>query len=319
MDHAIRLGESVVLACGDVARLNSFILYCQPSQPDILCIGQLKEIIGCINLKDGIGSPLRSAGLLIQPFTIIQAEVLPYRFPSIQPDSTQSCLLIKASHCVASVSTIHNCATHQCSISDTRPLSIERCQSKRQMRVLNHVNPDDILLNLAQMRSVRYIQTFQPTTRYPNLPLHELICQATANRRHLQAEAGHQTSASKLVKSLKRPAPPSATQAKRRKIAHPSGKQTDRDVPTSTPRRLDTHCSIAMSEDLEPHILPVSYGNASPPSSLTVHTATLQKPASKLEQNLPANANISHSSTAPPRTYDDFFLSLRTRNASSNQ
>ncbi|KAJ7730628.1 hypothetical protein DFH07DRAFT_682749, partial [Mycena maculata] len=61
--------------------------------------------------------------------------------------------------CLASVSTIHNCASHNCPVTTTREIIQERKKTGRFDNEVTHT-PDtsDLVLNLAQLRSARYLQ-----------------------------------------------------------------------------------------------------------------------------------------------------------------
>ncbi|KAJ6477087.1 hypothetical protein C8R47DRAFT_952391, partial [Mycena vitilis] len=61
--------------------------------------------------------------------------------------------------CVATASSIHNCAAHGCTPTSTKPIFQERKDTGRfEKQVLHPTSPDDVLLNLAQLRSARYTQ-----------------------------------------------------------------------------------------------------------------------------------------------------------------
>ncbi|KAJ7471362.1 hypothetical protein B0H11DRAFT_1646832, partial [Mycena galericulata] len=56
-------------------------------------------------------------------------------------------------------STIHNCAAHGCTPTSTKPIVQERNATGRfEKEIIHSVSPDDLLLNLAQLRSARYTQ-----------------------------------------------------------------------------------------------------------------------------------------------------------------
>ncbi|KAF8183058.1 hypothetical protein K438DRAFT_1767117 [Mycena galopus ATCC 62051] len=61
--------------------------------------------------------------------------------------------------CLASVRTIHNCASHNCPVTTTREIIQERRKTGRFDNEVTHT-PDtsDLILNLAQLRSARYLQ-----------------------------------------------------------------------------------------------------------------------------------------------------------------
>ena len=84
---------------------------------------------------------------------------------------------------------IHNCAKYSCQITPTRRVRQEGYLTETFADELTHgINPDDIMLNLAQLRSAQYLQQFQPMERYPGLGKAEMIEVALANRLRIETE-----------------------------------------------------------------------------------------------------------------------------------
>lgn len=48
------------------------------------------------------------------------------------------------------------------------------------------IEPNDVLLNLAQLHSARFVQLFQPSSQYPNMEFETLIHRAIQNRHVLE-------------------------------------------------------------------------------------------------------------------------------------
>ncbi|KAJ6508136.1 hypothetical protein C8R45DRAFT_1167703 [Mycena sanguinolenta] len=163
-DSVLRKCNKVVLLGGDIAHVGGFVLFRKPT--DAVSqrprIGKVLEIVA----DEFAGTLL---GILVREYTVGETGIAPYRFPSLtaQPDRIEWCSL-KA--CVATASTIHNCAAHGCTPTATKSIIQERKATGRfEKEVVHSASPDDVLLNLAQLRSAQYIQKFQPSERYPDL------------------------------------------------------------------------------------------------------------------------------------------------------
>ncbi|KAJ6484648.1 hypothetical protein C8R45DRAFT_1147453 [Mycena sanguinolenta] len=163
-DSVLRKCNKVVLLGGDIAHVGGFVLFRKPT--DAVSqrprIGKVLEIVA----DEFAGTLL---GILVCEYTVGETGIAPYRFPSLtsQPDRIEWCSL-KA--CVATASTIHNCAAHGCTPTATKSIIQERKATGRfEKEVVHSASPDDVLFNLAQLRSAQYIQKFQPSERYPDL------------------------------------------------------------------------------------------------------------------------------------------------------
>lgn len=84
---------------------------------------------------------------------------------------------------LAGVSTFHNCATHGCSVTRTRPSLQEReLTNYLEDEVKHAVHPDDRVLNLAQLRNAVVLQLFRRSDRYPDQTPGAAVKQALVNR-----------------------------------------------------------------------------------------------------------------------------------------
>jgi hypothetical protein len=89
-------------------------------------------------------------------------------------------------NCLATVNTIHNCAAQGCIPVRNRAVVQERqVTTNLELQVEHNIEPDDILLNLAQLHSAKYVQLFQWQTRYPAMSRATLIDTAVANHNAL--------------------------------------------------------------------------------------------------------------------------------------
>ncbi|KAL1756891.1 hypothetical protein FB107DRAFT_210543, partial [Schizophyllum commune] len=131
----------------------------------------------------------RVLGFILQPFEIGEA-VTPYRYPSLtrRQNCTHS-LWSSFKECLAAVSVFHNCKRNNCITTRTRPVVRERQRTRLlEWEVKHEKNPDDLVLNLAQLRSASLLQELQPPALQPALPRNVLVDRAVANRRRILAE-----------------------------------------------------------------------------------------------------------------------------------
>ncbi|KAH9915704.1 hypothetical protein B0H21DRAFT_662789, partial [Amylocystis lapponica] len=60
---------------------------------------------------------------------------------------------------VCTVNLFHNCAAHSCKITKTRVVRQERhATSRKENEIIHMERPNDLVLNLAQLRSASLIQ-----------------------------------------------------------------------------------------------------------------------------------------------------------------
>ncbi|KAF7339159.1 hypothetical protein MVEN_01993000 [Mycena venus] len=183
----LRSCSCVVLKNGDIARVNGFLIHRNSSGQ--LQIGRVEEIIADV-------SSGRILGICLQHF-LVGESVLPYQFPALTGSNNNyvwrkiqaSLNHVVLKDCLASASTIHNCASHNCHVTTTREIIQESRKTGRFDNEVTHT-PDnsDHILNLAHLRSARYLQKFQPAARYPNIPRAQLIADAVQHRHDLTAE-----------------------------------------------------------------------------------------------------------------------------------
>lgn len=85
---------------------------------------------------------------------------------------------------------MHNCAAYGCEVTQTRRVIQERRITDHfEDEILHSQCPDDLFLNLAQLRSAGVIQYFQSDTRFTTLSQDEVIECAIKNRETLDREA----------------------------------------------------------------------------------------------------------------------------------
>ncbi|TFK70456.1 hypothetical protein BDN72DRAFT_838978 [Pluteus cervinus] len=172
---SVRYCSKVILKNNDVLEEGGFVLYKSPHGGQV-CVGRTIEMLS------EAGSFF---GVLVQPYEIGLATP-PYHFPSLDK-SLDAPIWCSLNACIASIGTFHNCAAQGCSLTRTREVQQERKPTGRfENEVLHTKNPNDLLLNLAQLRSAQHIQHLQPNSRIsPDNP--ELV--SIAVKHHLELEA----------------------------------------------------------------------------------------------------------------------------------
>lgn len=81
---------------------------------------------------------------------------------------------------LCTVNTQHNCAKSKCGPTSHRPIYQERHQTQERRSIIEHnVNPDNRVLNTAQMRDVIYLQKYRLSSE--SLDADTVIHQSAAN------------------------------------------------------------------------------------------------------------------------------------------
>ncbi|KAI0754107.1 hypothetical protein C8Q80DRAFT_346349 [Daedaleopsis nitida] len=156
---ACKIGDWVLAESGshndaeaDVTAWNS------DSQQQPVIIGRVAEIIQRVaNLKTGMG---RADAVLIEEFAATRP-VAPYNLPALEPAGWTLCA---PESILCTVNVQHNCAGHGCDDSGTMPMFQERERVDTSTRAaIRHIEPQDIMLNTAQMRDAKHVQVFRIT------------------------------------------------------------------------------------------------------------------------------------------------------------
>ncbi|KAL1714991.1 hypothetical protein EV715DRAFT_208510 [Schizophyllum commune] len=173
--------SKVILSNGDTVAPGGFVLARTGGASPAL-ISKVVSIL-CDNRTSTV------LGLLLQPFTIGPL-ALPYRLPSIAKDTvTPGLNWCSFSDCEAAVSVFHNCKRNGCVASRTRAVKRERTSTTLlEWEVRHESSPDDLVLNLAQLRSAASLQPLHPPTENPFTNRGDLLRQAVANRRRIVEE-----------------------------------------------------------------------------------------------------------------------------------
>ncbi|KAI5890875.1 uncharacterized protein SCHCODRAFT_02690755 [Schizophyllum commune H4-8] len=301
ISDAIRYCRKVVLANKDEAITGGFVLY--QSSISVLAprIGRVCEILA---------TPQQVLGLLIQPYVVGQ-EILPYRMPrvSIQtqdsPDGSNPIIAAAewcaVANCLASIHTFHNCAANRCEVTRTRLTKKERRLMQDKVdKVLHSQNPDDRVLNLAQLRSAEALHAFRSATRYPSAAKarDELVREAVEHRQQVDAEkakkAGEKGSVGGSKGKNKRSAPAQSGKSRNAKRARTSAAA----AASANSHQMPDNMQIA-SPAASPAYAITNYGYLPPssmlPPSLPSTPSLSMVAARRAAQNLPAHLQFNHS------------------------
>ncbi|KAL1661798.1 hypothetical protein GGF50DRAFT_60307 [Schizophyllum commune] len=307
----IRYCRKVILSNKDELFVGAFALYWGASSTAARPhVGKVIEILA---------SARHVLGLLIEPYDVGDVQ-LPYRMPSLRihtkKDSSGNDFAAPAewctiSKCIAAVNTFHNCAKHQCRIARTRQARRERRLMQEKIdEVVHATQPEDLILNLSQLRSAESLHAFRWESRYPDAQKsqQELVDEAVQHRKVVDAE--------KLTKSIIPPGPnilpTSATIRSRKRRAHV---QHGRPAPTAKRAR---HGKAAASGATPSHMLPAPASHGYVPPASASSTALLLPPPSpfffppstptlaasaarRAAQNRPAHLTQTH--TEGPSTF----------------
>ncbi|KAI1797716.1 hypothetical protein LXA43DRAFT_877016 [Ganoderma leucocontextum] len=176
--------EGLYLENGDLMRHSGWVVYRSPSSHDVR-IGRIDEIL----LRAPDGAPL---GALICKSDVGSEAKMPYRLPLVTASEGQYefvSVLVRLSATSHALHVFHNCTDHRCKLSQTKTVMQERCETSLHRYEIQHDNPGDLILNLAQLTNSAILTLFRPSDRYPGLSREDLVEKAIANRVRLTAEA----------------------------------------------------------------------------------------------------------------------------------
>ncbi|KAL1658383.1 hypothetical protein GGF50DRAFT_67362 [Schizophyllum commune] len=235
---------SVVLANGDTAHSRSLVLVRQAQ----FRFARIEEILADAEARCVIA-------MLVSPWSLGE-EVLPYRLPAIRP-ATQcapsllrvdvSPVLLCAYLTEPVVHTFHNCHRQQCRPTKTRKRKQERIQLEQLVNEYQHnTQPDDLVLNLGQLRSAEMLDEFRSISRrYPDISKETIIEQAVENSKHEQASTDPDTA----FKKPRRPRRPRAPPTQPQKDVRTSPSPASHTPVTSTSKR--GHQSVSEGDSID--------------------------------------------------------------------
>lgn len=140
------------------------------------------------------------------------------------------------------MNTFHDCAANECQVTQTSIVVQEHVSTDHfKNEIAHNTNPDDRLLNTAQLRSAKNIQQFCVDFRYPDLAVSEVISKAIANKHQLDDEASRVKQTKATEKQARAEAKEKRAEAKRvreacRHLGQPSQSQPAVDNADSIPQ-----------------------------------------------------------------------------------
>ncbi|KAI0039202.1 hypothetical protein FA95DRAFT_1457217, partial [Auriscalpium vulgare] len=143
--------KDVILHKGEVVALNNWIMANDGSETPL--VGRVLEIIqvpGTALAREG------KASYILLERHAVHGHSQQYGMPRLRFAGWS--LVLDA---LCAVNTQHNCAEHACDASGTLPVRQEGELTTHTRACIRHNEPEDRILNTAQMRSARYIQLFQ--------------------------------------------------------------------------------------------------------------------------------------------------------------
>ncbi|KAH7911093.1 hypothetical protein BJ138DRAFT_1151546 [Hygrophoropsis aurantiaca] len=145
------LCQEVIVDNGDQITIEDFAIF---QVGEEIAIGRTTEILMVASERiEG-----KAHWLLLQHYLTGEL-VQPYSMPSLQKTAHFS--LVKPKHVLCAVNVQHNCAAHNCDLSASRPVFLERERQAEEGRAVRHYEIDDIVLNTAKMRDAKYISMFR--------------------------------------------------------------------------------------------------------------------------------------------------------------
>ncbi|KAG9084144.1 hypothetical protein FS749_005446 [Ceratobasidium sp. UAMH 11750] len=125
--------------------------------------------------------------ITVKPFDI-GTPAPPYHFPTISP-SQQDAFIPQISDILTAVSVFHNCAKHKCSLAKLHPRRQERQVLDSYEDMVQHsVEPNDLVLNLAQLRSAETLHNFYPNVSPAYPTLDDAITDGLEHQAQLESE-----------------------------------------------------------------------------------------------------------------------------------
>ncbi|RDX43344.1 hypothetical protein OH76DRAFT_1206029 [Lentinus brumalis] len=235
----IRQAQGVILKNNDVATVGSFVVYLPPHvqhDPDAAQLGRVEEIV-----VDTYSE--RVLAVLVARCDIGDHQA-PYMFPTVLVTPHLDALR-SLKDCLGVVSTFHNCARHACASANTQDRHQERVLIAAKGAIIQHREPSDLLLNLAQLRSSILLDRYRRTPHRPDLPRLALIQQAIRNRHVLDGTA--ETHAGDLL----RPSTLTPCDAPVESAPSPTPDVLANNAPASEPSRMPLNSPDALVESLQ--------------------------------------------------------------------
>ncbi|KZV76151.1 hypothetical protein PENSPDRAFT_747853 [Peniophora sp. CONT] len=154
----VQIVPHMELVNGDRLYTSAFILF-RRADEDVLALGRVREISVCA----------AHVFLSVERWTPDAQTCAPYDMPCISPQVAEPAnIAISYKDAVCVVHTFHNCARRDCRQTSTRVRWQERQLTELRDDEFKHESfPNDLVLNLAQIRSAHFVQTLRQLAPVP--------------------------------------------------------------------------------------------------------------------------------------------------------
>ncbi|KAJ3833982.1 hypothetical protein F5878DRAFT_545605, partial [Lentinula raphanica] len=182
--HAMLIGQfrkcsSVVMSDGLACPVDSFFI--GRNSQGVCFIGQLVEVL--VAQKSAAALDQQAGSILVRMINT-SIEAPRYRMPRIH--FTNQYTLLNSTDMLCTVNVQHHCEGNNCLPVSSRPAFQERLE-KGTVKVIQHQNPQDLILNICQMRNAALVQQFQ--RRSPPLNAEDVVMQSVRREIDLRKNA----------------------------------------------------------------------------------------------------------------------------------
>ncbi|KAG8696163.1 hypothetical protein FRC09_008684 [Ceratobasidium sp. 395] len=175
--------SSISLPDGSSVKLGGFALV-QPVPAEVnetLVLARVEEIVASATSREIIA-------VVAQSYRT-GPDIEPYHFPSVRSNN-QPAFLAEVSSINTPVSVFHNCAAHRCAVTATRQRRQERqVLDAFDNEVQHNIEPQDLVLNLAQFRSAETIASLFPHSPPPQPSVEDAITDGIHHQQALEEAA----------------------------------------------------------------------------------------------------------------------------------
>ncbi|KAF7965797.1 hypothetical protein HWV62_41769 [Athelia sp. TMB] len=188
-----RSSREVYLQNGDKCVQGQFVIAKDPVNIGVTYTARVDEIL---NIQNSIAHLGGMPDCVLLQLASLSRTSDTYSMPLV--DLSRRWALVKLDVILCTVNTPHNCAAHECTTVNTRPVIQEREVTEHTRPVVSHLASHDVVLNTAQMRDAVHLQKFRIASEDLN---EEIIITASAAREIAARKAG------KITSSIPKPQP----------------------------------------------------------------------------------------------------------------
>lgn len=123
------------------------------------------QVIEILQHETGTNSVRHPPDIVLLHLAHIPALLPHYNLPKVQlrdASLPESKCLVRPTAILCTINVQHNCYEHNCSVSGTRSIRFEGVADQRELAVVVHKNPEDIMLNTLKMRDANAIALATP-------------------------------------------------------------------------------------------------------------------------------------------------------------